>query len=84
MVDVGGGQITQSLMVAIVVVVIYGGVDLVFEVARQEVIFQQNPVLYGLVPALDLVLGLVVMWCHSNMIYALAPKVIGQIRRDIG
>ena len=45
-------------MVAVVVVMIDEGADLVFEVARQIVVFQQYPVLQRLMPALDLALGL--------------------------
>ena len=43
-------------MVAAVVVVFDEGGDLGFEIAGQEVIFQQDAVLEGLVPALDFAL----------------------------
>ncbi len=45
-------------MVTLVVVVLDEGVDLGLEVAGQEVVFEQDAVLQGLVPALDLALGL--------------------------
>ena len=45
-------------MVALMVVMIDEGFDLGFEIAGQEVVFQQDAVLEGLVPALDLALGL--------------------------
>ena len=57
-VGVGGGHIVLALVVALVVVVIDERLDLAFEIAGQEAIFQQDAVLQGLVPALDLALGL--------------------------
>ena len=41
-------------MVTLVVVVIDEGFDLCFEIARQEVVFQQDAVLQGLVPSFNL------------------------------
>ena len=55
-VDVGRGEIVDALVVAAVVVVVDEGRDLGFEIAGQEVIFQQDAVLEGLVPALDFAL----------------------------
>ena len=55
-VDVGRGEVVDALVVAVVVIVGDEGRDLGFEMAGQEVIFQQNAVLQGLVPALDLAL----------------------------
>ena len=57
-VGVGGGHIVQALVVALVVVMLDEGLDLAFEIAGQEVVFEENAVLEGLVPALDLALGL--------------------------
>src|ERR1700746_988660 len=56
-VDVGVGEIVDALVVAAVVVVVDERGDLGFEIARQEVVFQQDAVLQGLVPALDLALS---------------------------
>ena len=44
-------------MIADVVVVLDGGVDLPFEIAGQIVVLRVNAVLQGLVPALDLSLS---------------------------
>jgi len=41
----------------VIVVMIDEGADLVFEVARQIVVFQQYPVLQRLMPALNLALS---------------------------
>ncbi len=50
-VDIGGRDVVQTLVVALVVVVIDEGPDLTFEIARQIVIFQQHPVFHRLMPA---------------------------------
>lgn len=57
-VGAGGRHVVQALVVTLVVIVLDGGLDLGFEIARQGVVFQQDSVLQGLVPALDLVLAL--------------------------
>ena len=48
-------------MVTLIVVVIDEGFDLRFQITRQEIVFQQDPVLQGLVPSLDFALGLTVV-----------------------
>ena len=62
-VGVGWSYVADALVVALVVVVIDEGADLVFEIAGQIIIFKQDPVLQRLMPALDLALGLRVIRC---------------------
>ena len=57
-VDFGGGQVVEALVVLAVVVVVDERLDLGLQVAGQVVVFQQDAVFEGLVPALDLALGL--------------------------
>ena len=57
-VNVGWGEIVDAFMVTVVVVVVDERGDLRFEITRQEIVFQQDAVLEGLVPALDLAAGL--------------------------
>lgn len=57
-------------MVALVVVVVDEGANLRFEIAGQVVIFQQNAVLQGLVPALYLALGLRMVGLAVNLRHA--------------
>ncbi len=64
-VGVGGRHIVQALMIALVIVVLDERLDLAFEIAGQEVVFEQDPVLQGLVPALDLALGLGMEGCAA-------------------
>src|SRR5690554_2448175 len=51
-------QVADALVVAMVVVVIDEGGDGCFEFALEEVVFQQDAVLQGLVPSFDLSLCL--------------------------
>ena len=57
-VDVSRREVVDALMIAAVIVVLDEGSDLPFEIGRQLVIIEQNAVLQGLVPALDLSPGL--------------------------
>jgi hypothetical protein len=58
-VGISGCHVLQALVIALVVVMLDEGLDLAFEVAGQEIVLQQDAVFQGLVPALDLALGLV-------------------------
>jgi hypothetical protein len=57
-VDVGGRQVSDGLMVTLVVVMIDEGVDLSLEIAWQVIVLEQDAVLQRLMPTLDLALGL--------------------------
>ena len=57
-VDVGRRQIVDALVIAAMIVALDEGRDLGLEIAREEVVLQQDAVLQRLVPALDLALGL--------------------------
>ena len=51
---VGGRDVVQALVVALAVGMLDERFYLALQVARQEVVLQQDAVLQGLVPALDL------------------------------
>ena len=57
-VDTGRGEVLQAFVIAPVIVVLDESIDLLSQVAGQVIFFQQDAVLQGLVPALDLALGL--------------------------
>src|SRR5439155_9478081 len=78
-VDVGRGEIVDALVVSAVVVVSDEGLDLSFEVAWQEVVFQQDAVLEGLVPALDLALGHGMVRGTANMFDFAITEPFGQV-----
>ena len=82
-VDVGGCEITEALMVAPVVVMLDEGGDLRFKGTRQEVVLQQDAVLQGLVPALDLALRLRMIWRAPHMrhvpILEPCPQIFGDV-----
>ena len=82
-VDVGGCDVVQALMVTLVVVVINEGFDLGFKIAGQEVVFQQDAVFQGLVPTLNLALGLWMIWCATRVFHPLVLQPCRQIPRDI-
>ena len=77
--DVGGSaevgvrrrHVLQALVVSGMVVVLDEGPDLGLQVARQEVVLQQDAVLQGLMPALDLALGLGMTGCDLALVQRL-------------
>ena len=83
-VDVGWRDVGEALVVAVVVIVIDEGADLPFEITGQVIVFEQNPVLERLMPALDFALGLGMVWRATNMIHALIFKPVGQVARYVG
>ena len=82
-VDVGRREVLQALVVAPMVVVFDEGVDLLSEIAGQVVILQQDAVLEGLVPALDLALGLGVIRGATDVIHLPIFQPICQLTRDV-
>ena len=76
-VDVGGREIAEALVVAPVVVVIDEGLDLRFEITRQIVVFEQDAVLQGLMPALDLALGLGMIGRSADVADAMSLEPFG-------
>ena len=61
----------QAFMIALVVVVIHEGFGVSFKITRQEVVFEQDAVFQGLMPALFLALGLWILRRAARMLYAL-------------
>src|SRR6478736_810568 len=82
-VDVSRREVVDAFMIADVIVVLDEGGDLPFEIARQVIVVEQNAVLQGLVPALDLSLGLRVIRSAAAMLHVLAFEPSGQIVRDV-
>ncbi len=82
-VDVGGCQVLQAFVVSPVIVVANEPTDLAFQIAGQEVVFQQDAVLQGLMPSLDLALCLGMVWCATNMIHAVVIEPFSQFGGDI-
>ena len=65
-------------MVTLVVVVIDEGFDLRFEIARQEVVFQQDAVLQSLMLTFDLTLGLRMIRRTAAVLHAVALQPLSQ------
>ena len=70
-------------MEALMVIVLDEGLDLGFQIAGVEVVFQQDRVFERLMPTLDLTLGLGVAGCTSNMAHSVGLDVVGQFTSDI-
>ena len=68
-VDVSGREVVEALVVAAMIVVIDKSVDLMGEVTGQEIVFQKDAVFERLVPALDLALGLWMVWSAPHVIH---------------
>ncbi len=77
-VDVGGCDVVDALVISWVVVVFDEGFDLSFEVTWQQVAFQQNAVLQGLMPSFDLALGSRMIRRTARMFYAFILQPICQ------
>jgi len=82
-VDIGGREVAEALVIALVIVVRDEGIDLCFEMAGQIVVLEQDAVLQGLMPAFDLALGLRVIGRPTNMIHFSVIEPFGQITRDV-
>ena len=76
-------HVVQALVVALVIVVLHERLDLGLEVAGQEVVFQQDAVLQGLVPALDLALRLRMQRGATDVTHLLGLDVLGEFARDV-
>ena len=82
-VDIGRRGVAQALVVAVIIVVADEGPDLCLQVARQIVIFQKDAVLQGLMPTLDLALGLRMIGSAANVLHIAVVEPFGQIVGDV-
>ena len=83
-VGICGGDVADALVVAVVIVTIDEDTDLAFQITWQEVVFQQNPVLQRLMPALDFALGLGMVGCAADVIDTLTLEPGRKITGDVG
>ena len=82
-VDISGREIAEALVIAVVVVMLDKGRDGRLEFALQIVVFQQNAVLEGLVPALDLALCLGMIGGAADMGHTMFFEVFGKVTGDV-
>ena len=82
-VDVGGGEIVDAFVVSAVVVVVDEGGNLSFEIAGQEVMFQQDAVFEGLVPALDFALGHRMVGRAAQVFDVAVIEPFGEVAGDV-
>ena len=81
-IDISRGQVVQALVVAPVVILLDECLNLGLKRARQVVVFQQDAVLHGLVPAFDLALGLGMGGRAADMLDAMLRQPLGKLIRD--
>ena len=82
-VGIGWCHVVEALVIAPVVVMLDEGADLSLQVVGQEVIFQEDAVLLGLMPTLDLALGLGMHGSAPDMAHASGLDVVRQLPRDV-
>ena len=82
-VDVSRSEIAQTLVVPVVIVMLNEVANLGFQVFPEEVVFQQNPVLQGLMPTLDFSLCLRVAWSAMDLLHSLVIQPFAQIFGNI-
>ena len=83
-IDVSGRQIAEALMVSAIVLVLDEGAVLRLQVPRQVIVLQQDAVLQGLMPTLDLTLGLGMVRGTPDVVHALCLEPISKFARDVG
>ena len=82
-VDVGGRDVPDAFVIALVIVMLDESGDLVFQMPWQVIVLQQDTVFQGLMPTLDLALGLGMMWRTADMVHLLVFQPLGQIAGDV-
>jgi len=82
-VDVGRRQVAEALVVSAVIVVGDEGSDAGFELTGQIIVLEQDAVLQGLVPTLDLALCLRMEWCPADVVDGVSLEPCGEVRRDV-
>ena len=82
-VGVSGRYVLQALVVTSVVIVLDERLDLDLKVAGQEVIFQQDAVFHGLMPAFDLALRLGMEGRAAHVAHALGLDIFPQLARNV-
>ena len=65
------------------IVVVDGLADGLFQCASQKTVFQHYTVLYHLVPSLDLALFLGMIWRTTDLVHVIGMQPLGQIATDV-
>ncbi len=82
-INIGRREVADALVVSAVVVVIDEGADLRLQVAGQEVVLEQDPILHRLMPALDLALRHRMIGRAAHVFDVPLAKPRRQIARDV-
>lgn len=82
-VEVGECDVVQTLVVALVIAILDEGPDLTLQIPGKVVVFQQNAVFHGLIPAFNFALSMWVKRCPTYVLHALPFQPFRQIARDV-
>ena len=82
-VDVCGREVIDALVIALMIVMIDEAFNLCFQVCREEVVFQQDAVLQGLMPTLDFALSLRMIRCAPDVAHVFVTQPFRQFARDV-
>ena len=84
---IGGGDVAEALVVAVVVIMVDESADLAFKVSGQIIVFQKHAVFQRLMPTLDLALGLRMIGGSTDMLHTVVfepfREITGDVRRAI-
>ena len=81
-VDVGGCEVAEAFVISAVIVALDEGTDGGLEITWQIVVFEQDAVLQGLVPSLDLALGLGMAGRAADVAHVAVIEPVSQIASD--
>ena len=82
-VDIRWRKIAEALVISAVVLIVDKCADTSFQVSLKEVVFEQNPVFQGLVPALNLALRLRMAGCSVKLLHFPVLQPVHQILGDV-
>ena len=82
-VDVRRGQVANTLMVTVVVIMVDEGSDSGLQFPLEEVVLEKDAVFEGLVPSLDLALGLRVIRCTADVLHLSVVEPFGEVSGEV-
>ena len=82
-VGIGRRHVVEALVMALIIVMLDEGLDLLLKITGQEVVLQQDAILQGLMPALDLALSLRMERRTAHVAHPVGLDVFGQFACDV-
>ena len=82
-VGIGGCDVFQALVITLVIIIFDERFNLRFQIAGKIIMLQQDQVFEGLVPTLDLAVGLRMERCTANVAHLFVGQIIRKFARNI-